>query len=102
MITVKQAKQTAQLKGAWSKTAEISFYFKNTEGVWPSFTGNWVTIAEFIPEAAGGLPAYFLYRESVVEISHQEYAALLDNYTKQHIASSRLNYWEGVDTSAIR
>ena len=102
MITVNQAKQVAQLKGAWRKTAEMGFYFKNTDGVWPAFSGNWITIAEFRTETAGVLPAYFLERESVVEISHQEYAALLDNYTKQHITKSKLNYWEGVATSALR
>ena len=99
MITVKQAKQVAQLRGAWSKTAEMGFYF-NKDAM--ETTRRWITIAEFRTETAGVLPAYFLERESVVEISHQEYAALLDNYTKQHIATSKLNYWEGVATSALR
>ena len=100
MITINQAKQVAQLKGAWHKTAEIEFTIRDS--VFHSCNNKRVAIASFHTETPGVLPAYFLERQEVVEISHQEYAALLDNYIKQHITNSNLNYWDGVTTSALR
>jgi hypothetical protein len=100
MITVKQAKQVADLKGAWKKTAEIEFHIRDSS--FHSRNNQRVAIASFHTETPGVIPAYFLEEMSVVEITHQEYAALLDNYTKQQVSDSHLDYWRGVDTSAIR